>query len=199
MKLCRVITVAIRLGGGFCCAALLLFAGQHAARATEIAEASTWILIDTKNLTLSVHSSHNRLLARFHNVSIGSGGTTTVRHAGDSTTPLGTFHVAWINHRSPFRIFFGLDYPSAAYGERAYRLGIIGKADYEAILAASHGGKVPPQETPLGGRIGIHGLGKGDQDVQRRINWTDGCVALPNIDIESLAKWIHLGTRVDIL
>jgi hypothetical protein len=122
-----------------------------------------------------------------------------MRRAGDATTPLGTFHVAWINRDSPFDIFYGFDFPTASYGERAYKLGIIDKTDYDAILNASRNGNVPPQQTPLGGKIGIHGIGDGDPEVQRKINWTNGCIALSNVDTKRLFKWIHLGTRVEII
>ncbi len=191
-------TTGNRFGKALRCAIVLLFAGLYMNATLALAQSPTWILIDTNTLTLTVHSSHNRLLASFHNVSIGSGGAATMRHVGDSTTPLGTFHVAWVNHRSPFGIFFGLDFPTASYGGRAYLLGLINKEDYDAILDASLSGNVPPQDTPLGGRIGIHGLGRGDPDVQRNINWTDGCIALANADMNRLAKWIRLGTLVVI-
>ncbi len=58
--------------------------------------------------------------------------------------------------------------------------------------------RIPPQNTPLGGQLGIHGLGRGDLDIQRTINWTNGCVALTNHDIRRLGQWVHVGTRVII-
>lgn len=189
---------AIRFFHVLRCAVLLLASAVHAAGADSVGPSPTWIMIDTKTLMLTVYSGNTQVLARFHNISIGSGGATTTRRAGDSTTPLGTFHVAWVNHHSRFHIFFGLDYPTAAYGARAYQLGIISQADYVAILGAARNGAMPPQETPLGGRIGIHGLGAGNPKVHRKINWTDGCIALSNADVDRLAKWIGVGTRVVI-
>ena len=117
---------------------------------------------------------------------------------GDATTPLGTFHVAWINRHSRFDTFYGLDYPSAPIAQSAFAEGSISQAELNAILQALRHHRTPPQNTPLGGELGIHGLGRGTPDVQQTVNWTDGCVALTNRQIRSLGRWIHLGTRVVI-
>lgn len=156
------------------------------------------ILIDTKTFSLTVLSASNRPLARFRNISLGSGGISDTHLAGDATTPLGTFHVAWINPHSRFRIFFGLDYPTRSDGARALALGILDRTDYEAILSAHSHGYLPPQDTALGGEIGIHGIGEGNPEIHRHINWTKGCIALPNADAVALGKWIHIGTKVII-
>ena len=57
----------------------------------------------------------------------------------------------------------------------------------------------PPQDTPLGGQIGIHGLGHGNPGIHNAgINWTSGCVALDNRQIEALRPWVKVGMRVEI-
>jgi murein L,D-transpeptidase YafK len=157
-----------------------------------------WILVDTHALTLTVFSAENHALARFSNIAIGSGGVAEAHHQGDATTPLGTFHVTWIDRRSRFDTFYGLDYPSAPVARRAYAEGSISQAERDAILQALRHHRTPPQNTPLGGQLGIHGLGRGNPDVQQAVNWTAGCVALTNRQIRRLARWIHLGSRVVI-
>ena len=156
-----------------------------------------WVLVDTKTLTLTVFSAH-RVVARFRNIALGSGGTAQERWAGDEKTPLGRFRVAWIDWRSRFGIFFGLNYPTPVEASRAYLRNRISWADYRAIVAAARARRTPPQNTPLGGQIGIHGVGAGNPLVQRDINWTDGCIALSNRQIKSLALWVHIGTEVII-
>lgn len=157
-----------------------------------------WILVDTRALTLTVLSAENHVLVRFHNISIGSGGAAETHLQGDETTPLGTFHVSWIDRHSRFGTFYGLDYPSAGVARRAYAEGKISEAELDAIVQALRQHRVPPQDTPLGGRLGIHGLGRGDPKIQQALNWTDGCVALTNRDNQMLSRWVHLGTRVVI-
>ena len=46
--------------------------------------------------------------------------------------------------------------------------------------------------------IGIHGIGNGDIEVHKEYNWTNGCVALTNEEIDELVKWINIGTPVEI-
>ena len=160
------------------------------------AQPPAWLAVDTRALTLTVVSGDGHMLARFQNIAIGSGGAASLHRAGDATTPLGTYHIAWINRHSRFGIFYGLDYPGASEGERAYAQKLISGAEYDAILAALRHGRLPPQNTALGGHLGIHGIGAGDPAVQRSVNWTDGCIALPNAQAQSLSTWVGLGTKV---
>lgn len=157
-----------------------------------------WVLVDTQALTLTVFSAENRVLARFHNIAIGSGGVAEIHRRGDETTPRGIFHVTWVDRHSRFNTFYGLDYPSAPVARHAYDAGTLSQAQFDAVMQALRHHRTPPQDTPLGGQIGIHGLGGGNPDVQQAVNWTNGCVALTNRDIRRLAQWMHVGTRVII-
>lgn len=155
-----------------------------------------WILVDTEELTLMVLSDDNQVLARFDGISIGSGGVSNVRRRGDQTTPLGLFRIGWIDHRSRYDIFFGLDYPSERIARGAFAEGIIGPADLDRILGAVRQRRLPPQDTPVGGYLGIHGVGRGDPDIHHALNWTDGCVALTNRQVRQLSRWVRVGTEV---
>jgi murein L,D-transpeptidase YafK len=186
--------IALKWGLGSLLAAVILLA-PTVSRANE---RQPWILVDTRALTLTVFSAGNRILARFDNVSIGSGGTAEIHHRGDETTPLGVFHIAWIDRHSRYGTFYGLDYPSENIARRAYAAGSISRAHLDAIIKALKQHRVPPQNTPLGGRLGIHGIGRGDPRIQQEVNWTDGCVALTNPQIRLLSRWVHVGTRVVI-
>ena len=157
-----------------------------------------WILVDTQALTLTVYSTENQVLARFNNISIGSGGAAEIHHRGDETTPLGVFHVSWVDRHHRYGTFFGLDYPSADIARRAFAAGRISRAELDAIIRAQQRHRTPPQNTPLGGRLGIHGIGRGDPRIQEAFNWTNGCVALTNTQIRQLARWVHVGSRVVI-
>ena len=65
------------------------------------------------------------------------------------------------------------------------------RAQYEAIMRALRAKKGPPQNTPLGGDIYIHGNGA-------QSDWTWGCVALENQDIRELYDSVNVGTPVKI-
>jgi hypothetical protein len=160
-------------------------------------EADSWLMIDTVSRTLAVVQG-DKIKQVFHNVSVGRNGFSFDRHEGDGRTPLGVFHVAWVNPNSRFHLFFGLDYPNQSYAEEAFRRKLIDFNTYFAIRTALYRGEVPPQDTPLGGHIGIHGLGHGNRFIHETTNWTQGCVALTNEQLDKLAQWVTLGTKVVI-
>lgn len=179
----------------FLCVAWLCVVGGGVA----FAAAEPWVVVDTQQRTLTVLTEQGKILEHLPYVSIGRGGASKDRVHGDRKTPLGTFHVAWINPESRFSLFFGLGFPTVEHADRSYLNRIIDRTTYHDLLDAALDQRIPPQNTPLGGRIGIHGLGNKDQRFHYTDNWTDGCVAVTNQEIKKLARWIHIGTKVVIL
>lgn len=168
----------------------LLLAGPAAADAP-------WLRVDTNRRTLSVIQDEKTLL-QIDDIAIGRGGPSRLHTANDGTTPLGRFQIAWINADSPYHLFFGFDYPNWDQAFEAFSNGVI---DESTLLRISHAlgrGRLPPQDTALGGNIGIHGLGNGDLKVHQSFNWTEGCVAVSNEQIDQLAGWVTIGTFVVI-
>jgi murein L,D-transpeptidase YafK len=160
-------------------------------------DSESLLMIDTVGRTLEVVQG-DQVKQIFHNISVGRNGYSFDHHEGDGRTPLGVFHVAWINPNSRFHLFFGLDYPNQNDAEEAFRRKLIDFDTYFAIRKALHRGELPPQDTPLGGHIGIHGLGHGNRFIHETTNWTQGCVALTNEQIDQLARWVTLGNKVGI-
>jgi murein L,D-transpeptidase YafK len=161
------------------------------------AEPPAWVFVDTGARTLSVMQGM-RAVAVFRGIALGRGGAAPYRRAGDGKTPTGVFYVAWINPNSPYHRFFGLDYPRPVHVEEAYREHLIDERTYSDFRVARDRGLLPPQHTALGGDIGIHGLGKQDPEVHRLFNWTMGCIALTDQQVDELARWVTLGTMVII-
>lgn len=172
---------------------LLVVAGDSVA----IQDHDTWILVDTQKMVLSVLEG-NKVRRTYKEIAIGRAGTTIDKKLGDHKTPLGNFRLMRIAAKTSFHRFFGIDYPTVAHAERALRAGTIGHQHYTAILSAFQEQAIPPQETPLGGYIGIHGIGIGDPVIHQKFNWTQGCIALTNRQIDDLSKWVHVGMRVVI-
>ncbi len=181
--------------------ALLLLVLGSATRASPAHAGSprpeAWILVDTESHTLSVLRG-SRLMARFDNIALGRGGPSEVRTRGDGTTPLGNFRIDRIHPSSRFRLFFRIDFPRPEHARRALEGGRIDAEDYQRIIAAFRANESPPQDTPLGGYLGIHGLGPGDSGVHEALNWTQGCIALTNQQISRLSRWIRVGMRVEV-
>jgi murein L,D-transpeptidase YafK len=119
--------------------------------------------------------------------------------AGDSRTPEGSYRIAGAPRRGRFHLFIPIDYPSAADAERALRAGVIGRATYERIRASEAQGTLPPQDSALGGHLGLHGEGARWRGDSRYLDWTDGCIALTDADIEFIAERIEVGSPISIL
>lgn len=156
-----------------------------------------WLLVDTKNDLLKVKQG-GETLEVFNNIATGRGGVGIKRRVGDDVTPKGRFKISWINRKSKYHIFYGFDYPSIENAKRGLREGLINKATYNSVVRAHNNNTRPPQYTRLGGQVGIHGLGKGSEKIHLLTNWTHGCVALTNKQIERLDRWIEKGMVVEI-
>ncbi len=153
------------------------------------------MLVDTEAQTLDLMDGEESLL-HIDSVVIGRGGANRDRRLGDEHTPLGRFKVAWFNPDSRFHFFIGLDYPRREHVLRAHRQGLIDEPEYRRLLKAIHAARVPPQNTVLGGQIGIHGIGAGNEELHRMANWTEGCVAVTNAEIDALRRYVRIGTSV---
>lgn len=161
------------------------------------AEADVWLQIDTNAETLKIKRGL-KTLAILKHIAVGRKGVGYKLTEGDDITPLGQFKIGWINQDSHFRKFFGLNYPSASHAKKAFQQGQIDLISYKKIIYAHKNNKMPPQNTKLGGQIGIHGLGNANPNIHQSFNWTHGCIALTNRQIDFLSRWAQKGTRVEI-
>lgn len=168
-----------------------------AAAAEASPAAERWLLVDTRELMLTVMDGEQPQLT-LHNLAIGRYGTSGAKRRGDNTTPLGRFRITGIKRDADFHRFIGLNYPDAERARQGYREGAISRDEYLAILGAHRRGTTPLQDTALGGHVGIHGLGQADPRLHELMNWTKGCVALSNEQIDTLLQWVHVGMRVEI-
>ena len=118
--------------------------------------------------------------ARTYDAEIGANALGVKQVQGDRATPEGRYRiVAKKDHgKSGYYRALLLDYPNAA--------------DRERFAAAQRRGEIPRGER-IGGLIEIHGEGGRGQ------NWTEGCVALSNSDIDDLYRRVKVGTRVTIV
>ena len=185
-------------GGGFAKIAVrLALAAMALVPFVASADPAAWIHIDTGKGSLKVLDGE-RVLFEAPDIAVGRGGTSRSRMRGDQTTPLGDFRVVEVRDRAYFHRFFVLDYPNRERARSALAAGQIDGPTFDRISRAVEQGRMPPQNTALGGNIGIHGLGRGDPVVHEHFNWTQGCIALTNEEIDSLARWVRVGTRVVI-
>jgi hypothetical protein len=73
----------------------------------------------------------------------------------------------------------------------AYDSNFITEREFKSIENAINRKEIPNWYTILGGEVGIHGGGASR-------DWTLGCIALSNGDIDILDRYIGIGTKVFI-
>lgn len=102
------------------------------------------------------------------------------RHKGDKATPEGIYRVTQKKEGSRTKFY------------RALLINYPNDEDKERFAAEKKKGFLSFR-THIGNLIEIHGLGG------KGIDWTDGCVALTNDDMDSLYRLIDIGTPVFIV
>lgn len=122
-------------------------------------------------------------VVRSYRVALGWGGMGPKKFEGDGVTPVGTYAITDRLH-SKWHTFLGVSYPSLEdqrqYGQRRAR------------------GEVPPGKG-IGFGIAIHGHRKDQDDGEhKKSDWTLGCIALDNPEIDEVASAVKKGTRVVI-
>ncbi|MGK9451407.1 L,D-transpeptidase family protein [Acidithiobacillus caldus] len=159
------------------------------------------IVVDTSDRQLRVYKG-DTLLETFP-VAIGFNGAAPRRTRGDDITPVGKYRIGYVRFGTRYGPFMLLTYPNRDDARWGLREGIINQRQYDAIISALDRGEAPPQNTPLGGYIGIHGMGpQFADDPDSKVfpgRWTAGCVALSNWDARQLATLVRVGTPVDIV
>jgi len=118
------------------------------------------------------------LVVKTYTVSLGKNPVGTKVYEGDYKTPEGSYIINDKNPRSGFHKSLGISYPNQQDLANARQLG-----------------------KSAGGDIKVHGL-RNDQGFigrfQRWKDWTTGCIALTNEEIDDLYMHTPLGTRIEI-
>jgi murein L,D-transpeptidase YafK len=134
------------------------------------------IVVEKGQRTLSLLCSGQVL--RTYTVSLGRNPTGPKTRNSDHKTPEGLYRIDWRNPQSKFHLSLHISYPSPQDTANAHRAGV-----------------------EPGGEIMIHGLpnhlwwlGR----FHRLIDWTDGCIAVTNSEMDQLWRVVPDGTPVEI-
>ncbi|MFO0727416.1 MAG: L,D-transpeptidase family protein [Myxococcota bacterium] len=130
-------------------------------------------------------------VVRSFKVGLGGNPVGDKERQGDSKTPEGQMIVGWKLEKSQFHRFLGLSYPLPVHAARALEEKRIDRATAETIKAAALARRPPPQNTALGGDVGIHGGGSS-------FDWTLGCIAVTDEEIEWLFARVQIGDAVKV-
>jgi murein L,D-transpeptidase YafK len=118
-------------------------------------------------------------LVRQYRVALGSNPRGHKRHEGDGRTPEGVYRIDWRNPDSKFHLSLHIDYPRP-----------------DDVSAAAAVAADPGKD------IMIHGLPEGftpGEIGHPRRDWTSGCIAVTNAEIEEIWTLVEDGTAILIL
>lgn len=115
---------------------------------------------------------------RTYRVALGAQPVGDKIKRGDGRTPEGLYHVDFKNAQSKYHLGLHISYPDAAHIQRASALGFSPGGD---IMI--HG--LPPKYASVGAE-------QADQD------WTEGCIAVTDAEIEEIFRAVPPGTPIQI-
>lgn len=139
-------------------------------------ERADQVLVLKSEHTLSL-LSQGRVI-RIYKVALGGAPTGAKQQQGDHKTPEGKYVLDRRNPKSKFYKSIHISYPSDEDRQRAAHLGV----------------------NP-GGDVMIHGLPNGFgwlRTSHRIIDWTDGCIALTDAEMDEIWKLVPDGTPIEI-
>lgn len=136
------------------------------------------IIIDKLRRRLTLYWRGNLVLSV--PAELGANGLRRKEHAGDSATPEGMYRIVQVKPERATKFYKALliNYPNDEDRVRFARGKRVGTIPYRA---------------GIGSLIEIHGEGGQGKD------WTDGCVALTNADMDRLFSHVRVGTAVTIV
>ena len=160
---------------GACILVAILFVSSHRSNISDVPQADQIVISKSAH---SLELRRNGQILRTYKVSLGKGGSAPKTHEGDHLTPEGKYTVDGRNSNSRFYKALHLSYPNESDRARA---------------AASH--------LPAGGDIEIHGIQNGlgwIGPIEHWVDWTDGCIALTDSQMDEVWNLVPVGTAVDI-
>jgi tetratricopeptide (TPR) repeat protein len=134
------------------------------------------ILIEKKERRLTLIAKGKAL--KTYKIALGGNPNGPKERQGDNKTPEGTYVIDSINKESRYHLSLHISYPNEKDRKRAKELGV----------------------SP-GGDIMIHGIKNGFSwvgDLHAGVDWTKGCIAVTDDEIEEIAKLTPNGTTVEI-
>jgi murein L,D-transpeptidase YafK len=157
------------------CAFLAWFAQDSIAKKRDIPQADRIVIVKSaRTLTLLRQGQ----VLKTYKVALGQEPVGPKAKRGDSRTPEGEYIIDSRNPHSQFHLSLHVSYPNAGDRVRAAKLGVNPGGD---IMI--HG--LPPAYAYLG-------------PLHRQTDWTLGCIAVTNAEIEEIWSLVPNGTKVEI-
>lgn len=133
-----------------------------------------FVLVEKAQRRLTLYGQ-GRPIKSYGDLQFGDDPVGHKRFEGDERTPEGRYVLDYRNPNSSYHLSLHVSYPNAQ--DRAY---------------AAQYGRSP------GGLIFIHGQPNGLEEGRVPGDWTDGCIALSNAQIEEIWQLVRDGTPIEI-
>lgn len=157
------------------------------------------IVVDRRTYSLKLYE--DTVLIKTYRANFGRNVSVPKTRAGDLATPVGDYKICEIDTVNKYYKFLKLNYPNISDAAEALRKGIITQQQFDTLRYENNLGICPDPLTPLGGNMGIQGIGRLDyifRYLPFNYNWTDGSIALSNENIDELYSVVKKGTKVVI-
>ncbi|MXO74546.1 L,D-transpeptidase family protein [Altererythrobacter aerius] len=154
--------------------AAALAAGSGGAAAQAGVPIADFVLVDKSERVMTLFTQGHPTW-QVHGLQFGDAPQGHKRFEGDERTPEGRYTIDYGNPQSRFFLSLHISYPNAA----------------DRVFAAAHG------RSP-GGAIFIHGQPNGSDGARMDGDWTDGCIAVSDAEMEALWRLIPDGTPIEI-
>ena len=161
-----------------------------ASRPAYQATTDPYIVVRKADRRLELHSA-TALLGTYR-IALGNSPVGSKIREGDGRTPEGRYYVCTKKFNSKYYRSLGISYPGLNDAERGLRDKMITQKEFDDIRAAIEDRVCPPWNTALGGAVCIHGNGSS-------ADWTLGCVAMDNADMDTLFERVAAGTDVIVM
>ena len=163
----------------------------------------TQIVILKEEQLLQLYVNGKRV--KSYRICLGANPAGPKRVMGDQKTPEGEYVICYKSLSSRFHRFMGISYPSMVDAQASFENGSISLDELHSLVNVIQAEKTPPWDSKLGGWVGIHGYPTNEYHRRwisllypKPQNWTDGCIAMWNFEIDELYPLVPVGTPVSI-
>ncbi|MDQ7015633.1 MAG: L,D-transpeptidase family protein [Gammaproteobacteria bacterium] len=176
LKVLMIVSAATALGFG----SLLYAAKPDVFNTLDLSPSEVmadWVIL--KKASRKLYLMKEGKILKEYNVGLGGNPKGHKQQEGDNRTPEGHYILDWRNPESLYHLSLHVSYPNEEDTRRAKKRGVF-----------------------AGSNIMIHGqpngLGWAAKLIQK-FDWTEGCIAVKNTEIEEIWKRVGENTPIDIL
>jgi murein L,D-transpeptidase YafK len=134
------------------------------------------IVVEKGKRTLTLYQTG--IAVRTYRIALGADPVGDKVKRGDGRTPEGLYRVDYKNDQSKYHLALHISYPDVVHLQQAKKLGV----------------------SP-GGDIMVHGLPPGYKSVgaaQADVDWTEGCIAVTDVEIDEIFTAVPKGVPIQI-